>query len=215
MSARDISDRLREIARVPAMHLASWISGWLPYRPERPTRHPEAHYRRLRRTDQLARYSSIVDHCDHFKRGGAILDIGCGEGLLARRLGRERYSRYLGIDSSSQAIDRARRDGDDRTRFVCADAAVYSPDDRFDVIVFNESLYCFVDPAGCLRRYASFLAAGGVFVISMYGVSKNERVWKMIAGGHRVEAQVRASHGFGRHWVVKVLTPVAENVCAP
>jgi trans-aconitate methyltransferase len=216
MSPTNISDRLRDIARMPAMHLESWVSRWLPYRPERPSRHPERHYRRLAQIDQLARYSLIAGYCDHFQRGGAILDVGCGQGLLADRLGPQRYSRYLGIDSSREAICHASRTRDDRTRFVQADAAVYVPEGRFDVIVFNESLYCFADPSACLLRYAGSLADRGVFVVSMYGVSKNERIWNLIAREHRVEDEVRTSHGFGRHWVVKVLTPVAAGgVCAP
>lgn len=207
MGSPSLSDRLRNLARVPAMHLESWFSHWLPYRPERPNRRPERHYQRLRAIDELARYSVIVGYCDHFKRGGAVLDLGCGEGVLAQKLGPQRYSRYLGVDSSSDAIGRAAAAEDGRTRFAHADAAQYRPDGRFDLIVFNESLYYFADPVGCLRRYEPSLTADGVFVVSLYGVSKNLRLWKRIEAAYQVEDAVRVSHGAGRYWLVKALAP--------
>jgi 2-polyprenyl-3-methyl-5-hydroxy-6-metoxy-1,4-benzoquinol methylase len=77
----------------------------------------------------------------HYRPGGSLLDVGCGEGVLQRRLRALGYARYLGIDSSEEAIARAQTERDARTEFRCADAETYMPQDRFDVIVFNEVLY--------------------------------------------------------------------------
>jgi hypothetical protein len=116
--------------------------------------------------------------CEKYRGGGAVLDVGCGEGLLG----------YFGIDQINGI-----------------DANTYEPDGRFAVIVFNESLYYFADPLACLRRYERWL--DGVFVISMYGVSKNRRVWRELESAYRVVDAGRA-RGRGRSWDVKVLRPI-------
>ena len=118
---------------------------------------------------------------------GAILDVGCGEGVLVdflRAAGGGEGLRYTGLDLSERAIETARRKrGDDGTRFEVADAETWTPEpappgreDRaagsdpegFDAIVLNECLYYFHEPLETLRRYLNALVPGGVVVVSMY-----------------------------------------------
>lgn len=47
---------------------------------------------------ELARFSVLIGY--HFKPGGSILDIGCGEGVLYERMQAHGYSRYVGVDLS-------------------------------------------------------------------------------------------------------------------
>src|SRR5690348_2798439 len=35
----------------------------------------------MKNLEELARYSIIVGYVDYLKKGGAILDVGCGEGI--------------------------------------------------------------------------------------------------------------------------------------
>ena len=104
---------------------------------------------------------------------GAVLDLGCGEGVLVdflRAAGGSEGCRYTGVDLSERAIEAARAArGDQLTRFVVADAETWEPGpERFDAIVLNECLYYFHEPLETLRRYLGALAPGGVVVISMY-----------------------------------------------
>ena len=104
---------------------------------------------------------------------GAVLDLGCGEGVLVdflRAAGGSEGCRYTGVDLSERAIEAARAArGDQLTRFVVADAEAWEPGpERFDAIVLNECLYYFHEPLETLRRYLGALAPGGVVVISMY-----------------------------------------------
>ena len=87
---------------------------------------------------ELARFSVLAGYLRHFKPGGAILDVGCGEGVLAKRLPRGDYRRYVGVDLSAAAIEQAARSLAPNASWIAADAQTYAPTERFDAIVFNE-----------------------------------------------------------------------------
>ena len=116
---------------------------------------------------ELARFSVLAGYLRHFKPGGAILDVGCGEGVLAKRLGAGDYRRYLGVDLSRAAIETAARSGTPNTAWTAADGQSYAPTESFDAIVFNEVLYFFTDPSGTVERYARALNAGGILLLSI------------------------------------------------
>jgi SAM-dependent methyltransferase len=72
-----------------------------------------------------------------------ILDVGCGEGLLVRRLA-SAGARVVGLDPSAVALERARRaePSGPSTRFVEGTAeALPFPEMSFDVVVFFNSLH--------------------------------------------------------------------------
>jgi SAM-dependent methyltransferase len=75
--------------------------------------------------------------------GREVLDVGCGEGWLARRLA-SAGARAVGLDPSPDALERARRDGpgDASVRYV-EGAAEDLPftDASFDVVIFFNSLH--------------------------------------------------------------------------
>ncbi|MDQ3778421.1 MAG: class I SAM-dependent methyltransferase [Actinomycetota bacterium] len=115
---------------------------------------------------QLARYGVVVSYLEHV-RARRILDVGCGTGLLRRRLGRLPFERYVGADPSSAAIDRARSLEDEQTTFVVAERAEpgLGP---FDAIVCNEMLYYVDDPNEFLEYATSILERGGHVVSSIW-----------------------------------------------
>jgi SAM-dependent methyltransferase len=126
------------------------------------------HWDYLSGLEEAARYNLIVGYLHYLKRGGAFLDVGCGEGILLQRLGPSAYSRYLGIDFSQVAIAKARQRQDGNTLFIVANAEEYEPKEAFDAIIFNECLYCFKDPFETFKRYVPSLQQGGIIVVSMY-----------------------------------------------
>jgi 2-polyprenyl-6-hydroxyphenyl methylase/3-demethylubiquinone-9 3-methyltransferase len=115
---------------------------------------------------ELARYSLLVGYLRHFKPGGAVLDVGCGEGLLLARLHPDDYRRYLGVDFSKASIEKARARTAPKAEFLLAHADRYEPAEKFDAVVFNEVLGYLDDPPAAVERCARALEPGGILLVS-------------------------------------------------
>jgi 2-polyprenyl-3-methyl-5-hydroxy-6-metoxy-1,4-benzoquinol methylase len=141
----------------------------------------------------------------HYRPGGSLLDVGCGQGVLQRRLRALGYARYLGIDGSQEAIARAQTERDARTEFRCADAESFTPQDRFDVIVYNEVLYYLKDPVDVVRRLARALNPDGIVIVSMLRWTSSRRIWRSLERTVRIEDGVTVTHHEVGSWDVKVI----------
>jgi SAM-dependent methyltransferase len=141
-----------------------------------------------------------------------ILDIGCGDGQLVTAL-REAggYRNYLGIDLSTIAIERAGRNADETTRFLAADAERFETAQRFEAIVFNESLYYFTDPLGGAERYRALLEPGGGFVLSMFSSQRSLAILRALRRRYRV-VEERTEEGRRGTWHQVVLDPVVPSL---
>lgn len=137
--------------------------------------------------EEAARYKGLAALIHRALPRPRILDVGCGDGTLVTAL-REGsgYASYLGIDVSTVAIERALRHAEDHTRFLAADAERFTTPQRFDAIVFNESLYYFEDPLGGAARYAALLEPGGRFVLSMFGSQRSLAILRALRQRYRV-----------------------------
>jgi SAM-dependent methyltransferase len=158
----------------------------------------------LARPGELARYGVLSMYALELKPGGKVLDVGCGEGLLRDRLHPRAFSEYVGIDFE-EPIRRAAPRIDDRTRFLVADMNFFIADAAFDTIVFNESLYLFRDVGGALLRYESFLAPGGILLVSMHGGPKTDEIWRLLADRYRVLDTVSITNRDGSTWTCQAL----------
>ena len=122
------------------------------------------------------RYEAILYFIAKYFDGCAILEVGCGEGILQERMPRGSYSKFLGIDISKVAIRRATRLRDEITDYRHGDMEKYVPTGKFDLIIFNEVLYYSKDPVRLLRRYNEFLHPGGLFIGSFFETPNSLRI---------------------------------------
>lgn len=156
--------------------------------------------------ENVAGLAAVLGYCQHLNPA-AILDAGCGEGLLAAKLKLLAYVRYLGLDISGEAIARAQgKLGDARTRFDVTDLHGFESADRFDAIIFNQSLYYLNDPAAVLRRYAGLLATNGHFIISMADCPRTRALWPLVDQVLATYDMMDTRQGRGRV-ITKLLVP--------
>jgi SAM-dependent methyltransferase len=117
----------------------------------------------------------VYPHIEKYAQGGDILDLGCGPGNTANELAPDAYRRYVGVDISKVALEKAlkrtRENGrTDKNGFVRSDFLGYEPTQEFDVVLFRESLYHI--PYGqvlpILEKYSRHLKTNGVFIVRLY-----------------------------------------------
>ena len=119
------------------------------------------------------------------QRDGSILDLGCGAGNTSTELAADNaYRQYVGANISEVCLSKARRRTQQSGRagknhFVLGDFLSYVPSQRFDVILFRESMYHV--PIGKIKplldRYSEYLSVRGVFVVRM-GTSASDGTTK-------------------------------------
>ena len=163
----------------------------------------------LAELSELSRFSILAGYIFHLKPGGTVLDMGCGQGALLRRLPGNAYSRYVGVDLSASAISVARKQQNERSTFLAADCENYSPEERFDVIVFNEVLCCLHDPLQTVERYVRSLNSGGLVLVSLCSASRGSAtvLWRLRQAYATVD-EVRLTHSARNvTWVCTALGP--------
>jgi len=117
----------------------------------------------------------VYEHLEKYAQHGSILDMGCGSGNTANELLATAYERYLGVDISQEALDKAaqrsKENGrQDKNHFDCGDLLTYAPQGQFDVILFRESMYHV--PLGKIKstldHYTPYLKSNGVFIVRLF-----------------------------------------------
>lgn len=181
----------------------------------------------LRSADQRPRHYVIAGILrDRFAQGGAVLDVGCGHGVLGALLGGTGFS-YTGIDPAEAAVRECRRTfaGEDSFRFQTVRFEDFRSDDRFDAVVLNEVLYYFPvrATAELLQRAQDLLRdERSVVIVSMGTSPKVKRIWRRISRLHRPEQTIQVTNLRTRSlWTVRVLrkmtvtAPGTENMRSP
>lgn len=103
--------------------------------------------------------------------GTRVLDLGCGNGYISRRLARA-GARVVGVDQSGELIARARaREVQEPLGVVYhqtdAGHLAMIADRAFDLVVANMSLIDIEDADGAIREAARVLVPAGRFVFSV------------------------------------------------
>jgi SAM-dependent methyltransferase len=97
---------------------------------------------------------------------GPILDLGCGEGRLAREL-RSRGESVVGVDSSSAMIELAREADPDGDYRVADAAALPFEAGAFQLVVAFMSLQDIDDPERAIAEAGRVLRSGGSLCLAV------------------------------------------------
>lgn len=137
--------------------------------------------------EQRPRYALIASLCHtSVRQPYRLLDVGCGEGVLLHYLVRDELERYVGLDWSEVAVRRAAERYRDLplADFSAAAAEEYVSrcDERFEVVVINEVLYCCPDPLEVFKAYSRLVRDGGVLILSICDAQL--ALWQLIERVH-------------------------------
>jgi ubiquinone/menaquinone biosynthesis C-methylase UbiE len=104
-------------------------------------------------------------------RNKNVLDLGCGNGYLSRRLARNN-ARVTAVDSSARMIENAKKHDQDNSlgiTYVHSDAAHLDSiaENSFDVVFANMSLMDIEDAEGTISEVTRVLKQGGRFAASI------------------------------------------------
>ena len=162
---------------------------------------------RYRNLEQFARYAVIEGYCKSLPRPFSLLEVGCGAGILLSRLDTALIAHYVGLDVSSLALDEARITYPNGT-YVHSYAEAFSSDaDRFDVIIFNESIYYLHNLVTQFNRYLSFLTPGGYAIVSITHLCPDPlRLFEEVFSKHIVSQTVVTDTRSAKAWSVYLVS---------
>lgn len=121
-------------------------------------------------------YATLVGR---YKRGGRLLEVGCGLGHLLGMFD-ENFETY-GSDISEYAIHTT-HDNAPRARVIVADIEGLStfPDGYFDVLIAKHVVEHLSDPPRAFQQFARLLKRDGILVI---GTPNTESALRILKGG--------------------------------
>lgn len=122
---------------------------------------------------KINRYPILLGLMEQFGVEGKTLEVACSEGILAGMLPERFKTDYLGMDVSSVAVSRAREKykGDDRMRWLVADATKHDFMLKFDMIVISDVYMYMNDIKHFHRKTVGLLNPGGILLATSYSSS--------------------------------------------
>lgn len=149
------------------------------------------------------RFDAVRNFINKYSNKGKILEVGCGEGLLQAGMDKNVYQKFLGIDISGVAIQKAAHLVDASTKYRTANMERFNPGEKFDIIIFNEVLYYARNPNQLMARYMKFLNPGGFMIISIFQSNRNTDVMNGIETEFK-SIDEAISNNEGKCWYCRV-----------
>ena len=111
-----------------------------------------------------------------------VLDVGCGRGQLAERIGRELGSAVIGVDQSDRMVQLTRARG---VEAVVGDVLELPfLDGEFDCVVAAWMLYHVSDVDRALSEIARVLRPGGRLVAVTNGIAHMRELYELLGAEH-------------------------------
>ena len=158
--------------------------------------------------DEAAHYEAFVGLFNQYTQKGAVLDAGCGQGVLYNYLKKNGGSfDYLGIDISAEAVAAAGK-ASPETHFKQVDFDKEKLEEKFDVVMFNETLSYFVRPvkkiATCIEEN---LKPGGYMMISLCDYIGHDEIWTKLKSQYDFLDFKIVENDKGQKWKMGIFKP--------
>lgn len=171
----------------------------------------EGYWDYLESVDQSSRFAICASFTASIKSQPSVLDMGCGTGILLDHLQPYGFSRYVGVDFSEPALERARARQFPKAEFEFGAFETWDSTDRFDVIVFSETLNYAESPSDTLLQFTRYLNEGGAMVVSLFQFGNSAKMWKSCEQAMRRDRAVRVLSDTGKCWDIKILRPFEQK----
>ena len=170
------------------------------------------HWRLLDSLDEKGRYDVIVGLIHKCHSRPRLLDAGCGSGRLAASFGPDELASYHGVDLSAEAIRRAHDFAPSGSLLEQIDLEAWTPTSHYDVIVLNEVLGYFHDPAVTLVRLATMLTHDGALVVSLYRWGNAPAIWRRLDPNFITShASIVTNADGDKTWDIRILRPLTST----
>ncbi|MDT7837125.1 bifunctional 2-polyprenyl-6-hydroxyphenol methylase/3-demethylubiquinol 3-O-methyltransferase UbiG [Aquabacterium sp. OR-4] len=136
-------------------------------------------------------------------QGKAVLDVGCGGGILAESMA-QRGADVLGIDLSTKplkvAMLHAMESGVQRLRYreVAAEALAAEQPGSFDVVTCMEMLEHVPEPASVVRACATLARPGGWVFFSTLNRNVKSWLFAIVGAEHVLKLLPKGTHEYQR-----------------
>lgn len=123
----------------------------------------------FKRFSDIKRLNFITNNLkDKLPKGSVVLDVGCGNGVISRSLGKLGYN-VLGIDVSEKAIDKARQlNTHPNVNFKLLSAEqLVAEGKQYDAVICSEVLEHLVHPESLLKTLKQSLSDQGILIVTV------------------------------------------------
>lgn len=160
----------------------------------------------LESEQEAERYKIITRLVEAGNASPSIFDVGCGKGILYQYMRQNLPAfNYLGIDISKNAVTEAEKKFPE-TIFRQMDFDKERVEQKFDVIIFNETLEYFIRPLEKLKECSNKnLLPNGRLIISMY--KGHDGIWDTITPHFKIIEEIDIQNEKGQRWKIKMMQP--------
>jgi 2-polyprenyl-3-methyl-5-hydroxy-6-metoxy-1,4-benzoquinol methylase len=140
---------------------------------------------------------------ERYGRNGTVLIMGCGAAAGLGEVDAKTFSSVLGVDISTEALQRASRHSAPNIKFQQCDMLKFKSSELYDLVVFSESLYYVprFRRKSFLKKHSESLKPSGCFVVTVAQPQKFISILRMIRRNFRV-VEDRGFEGSNRHLIV-------------
>jgi len=135
-------------------------------------------------------------------KGKAVVDVGCGGGILAEAMARK-GAKVTGIDLSEKALkvaDLHSMDSGIQVRYekIAAEELAARASGQFDVVTCMEMLEHVPDPASIVRACATLLKPGGQVFFSTLNRNPKSYLFAIIGAEYVLRMLPRGTHDYAK-----------------